>query len=374
MSLSSIFDEGILKAELQRHGIKPLHVYTIWRHVMDHPNAALHQVPGLPGALYPLLRTRFKALTSTLAAHSTSANGTTTKLLLQLQSGQSVETVIMRHHGGAGKYAGGPRPGSDRATLCVSSQVGCKMGCSFCATGTMGFVANLTAGEIVEQYVHASRMSPIRNIVFMGMGEPLNNYNSVVQAVQTLTGRCFGLSPSRITISTVGIVPRILSVAGDLPGVNLALSLHAPTQALRCQIVPASRAFTLDKLMAAVDAYQASSNRTLFIEYVMLQDVNDSSQDARQLGCLLRDRKVVLNLIPYNHTFVVGDYRATPADRVHHFQKIVREEFGIRTTVRQEMGQDIDGACGQLALKKLEASPDMEDIFLDLQRREESRR
>ncbi|KAJ7541788.1 hypothetical protein O6H91_10G076800 [Diphasiastrum complanatum] len=267
-----------------------------------------------------------------------------------LQSGQSVEAVIMRHDSSFGKYAGGPRPKNIRATLCVSSQVGCKMGCTFCATGAMGFKGNLSAGEIVEQLVHASCITPIRNIVFMGMGEPLNNYSAVIQAVRTMTGRCFGLSPNHITVSTVGVVPRILSLAHDLPGIRLAVSVHAPTQELRCQIVPAARAFPLGKLVEALNSYQAISKQTILIEYVMLAGINDTTENAHQLGKLLMKHEVVVNLIPYNPTLAMEGYKASTQENVFLFQKLIREVYGLRTTIRKEMGQDIQGACGQLAL------------------------
>nr|XP_024393400.1 uncharacterized protein LOC112290851 isoform X2 [Physcomitrium patens]XP_024393401.1 uncharacterized protein LOC112290851 isoform X2 [Physcomitrium patens] len=309
-----------------------------------------------------MIKEKFKTLTSQVKDQETSADGTTTKLLIQLQGGQSVEAVIMRHDAGAGKYAGGPRQGGSRATLCVSSQVGCQMGCTFCATGTMGLKGNLSAGEIVEQLVHASQVTPIRNIVFMGMGEPLNNYKSVVEGIQIMTGRCFGLSPSHITVSTVGVIPRILSIANDLPGVNLALSLHAPTQELRCQIVPTAKAYPLHKLMAALNSYQTISRRRVLVEYVMLAGINDSDEVAHQLGTLLKDHNVTLNLIPYNPA-TSSDYKPTSQEDLTRFQKILRGVHGVRTTIRQEMGQDIAGACGQLVISQsVKQSPKLTDI------------
>jgi len=359
---NSVFDVEVLKTELERIGVKALHVYTIWTHVLAHLDTQAHDVPGLPHAAVDMLKEKFRTLTSQVQNQQTSADGSTTKLLIRLQSGQLVEAVIMRHDAGAGKYAGGPRQGGPRATLCVSSQVGCQMGCTFCATGTMGLKGNLSSGEIVEQLVHASQVTLIRNIVFMGMGEPLNNYKAVVEGARIMTGRCFGLSPTHITISTVGVVPRMLSIANDLPGVNLALSLHAPTQELRCQIVPTAKAYPLHKLMDALHSYQTASERSVLIEYVMLAGINDSEEVAHQLGLLLKDCKVVVNLIPYNPA-TTSDFKATSQEDLTTFQKILRGQYGIRTTIRQEMGQDIAGACGQLVVSQsVKQTPKVTDI------------
>lgn len=359
----SVFDAEVLKRELERTGVKALHVFTIWTYVLAHLDTEAHDVPGLPHAAIEMLKEKFKTLTSQVQDQQTSADGTTTKLLIRLQSGQSVEAVIMRHDAGAGKYAGGPRQGGSRATLCVSSQVGCQMGCTFCATGTMGLKGNLSAGEIVEQLVHASQVAPIRNIVFMGMGEPLNNYKAVVEGTRIMTGRCFGLSPTHITISTVGVIPRMLSIADDLPGVNLALSLHAPTQELRCQIVPTAKAYPLNKLITALNTYQTISGRRVLVEYVMLAGINDSEEVAHQLGALLKDHEVTINLIPYNPA-TSSNFKPSSQEDLTSFQKILRGLYGMRTTIRQEMGQDIAGACGQLVIssQSINQVPTVTDI------------
>ncbi|KAH9695173.1 Radical SAM domain-containing protein [Citrus sinensis] len=269
---------------------------------------------------------------------------------MDCQNGGFVEAVIMRYDSSLGKYNGKPRPGGPRSTLCISSQVGCKMGCNFCATGTMGFKSNLSSGEIVEQLVHASRLSNIRNVVFMGMGEPLNNYAALVEAVRIMTGLPFQVSPKRITVSTVGIVHAINKFHSDLPGLNLAVSLHAPVQDVRCQIMPAARAFPLEKLMNALKEYQKNSQQKIFIEYIMLDGVNDEEQHAHQLGKLLETFQVVVNLIPFNPIGSVSQFRTSSDDKVSSFQKILRGSYNIRTTVRKQMGQDISGACGQLVV------------------------
>ena len=226
--------------------------------------------------------------------------------------------------------------GGKRATLCVSSQVGCAMGCTFCATGTMGKLRSLSAAEILEQADFAlavlqsssspspsgsngSSASPpsspssgwrLRNVVMMGMGEPLDAYPAVVAAVRTLTSSArFGLRRSAVTVSTVGVVPRIRTLARDLPGISLALSLHAPTQELRQRIVPSARAWPLAKLLAAVDDYQRESGQRVFVEYVLLRGVNDSVGCGLLLGELLAGRDVVVNLIPWNPVEAVLEKR-----------------------------------------------------------------
>eukprot|EP00250_Pteridium_aquilinum_P010323 c19301_g1_i1 orf=364-1509(-) len=349
----SIFDEKVLRYELDALHVNPLHIDSTWRFILANKGAELYDVPDLPSRACTLFRSKFKSMTSHVQTQQDSTDGRTTKLLITFQGGLSAEAVIIRHDSSAGKYAGGPRSGAFRATLCVSSQVGCKMGCTFCATGTMGFKGNLSSGEIVEQLVHASQVTSIRNVVFMGMGEPMNNYAAVVQAIKTMTGRSFCLSPKHITVSTVGIIPKILSLKVDLPEVSLAISLHAPTQELRSTIVPAARAFPLSKLIAAVDAYLIGSKSKVFIEYVMLATVNDREEHAHQLGKLLQGRRVVINLIPYNPTTVTMQFKASGPIEVLQFQKILKETYGLRTTVRQEMGQDIEGACGQLSVSHL---------------------
>ncbi|KAJ3673966.1 hypothetical protein LUZ60_005958 [Juncus effusus] len=350
MASRSIFDSGALRSEFDKAEISHQFIPVIWKHVLQNPNCDFESVSSLPSAAYPILKSKFRTMTSSVSSAVDSSDRVTTKLLIRLQNGNSVEAVIMRYDTTLGKYDGKQRPGGVRSTLCVSSQVGCKMGCKFCATGTMGFKTNLSSGEIVEQLVHASRFSKIRNIVFMGMGEPLNNYNALVEAVQTMTGPAFQLSPKRITVSTVGIIPGINKFNDDFPNVNLAVSLHAPDQEVRCQIMPAARAFPITKLMDALLAYQNKSNQTVFVEYIMLDGINDQEQHAHQLGKVLEPLKSVVNLIPFNPIGTSSNYQTSSDQNVKKFQKILRGIYNIRTTIRQQMGQDISGACGQLVV------------------------
>jgi adenine C2-methylase RlmN of 23S rRNA A2503 and tRNA A37 len=188
-----IFDQQALPEFLNAHGFKELHALTIWRHLAQNPTHTFRQIPQIPPSLYDLLEEHFAHFTIKLVQKQQSKDGTI-KLLLQLQDGHEIEAVIMKHKG--------------RNTLCVSSQVGCQMACTFCATGTMGIIADLHSGEILEQLAYANNVVPIRNVVFMGMGEPLNNYDAVLNAIRAMSN-VFGLAPKHITLSTVGVIHRI---------------------------------------------------------------------------------------------------------------------------------------------------------------------
>ena len=294
----------------------------------------------------------FCLLTTRIAVEETSGDGSTTKIIVELQDGHRVEAVIIRHL--KGRRAEGKK--GLGATLCISSQVGCKMGCTFCATGTMGELGNLTTGEIVEQVAHAKRIEPrVRNIVFMGMGEPLNNYDAVVDAIrcvsQSENQMGFNIPCPKICVSTVGVIPNIYRFSEDCPTVSMALSLHAPTQEIRKKIVPTATAYPLDELMRCLDDYLAKSEKnSMLVEYCVLKGINDTKECARLLGELLGGKKVVLNFIPYNPTDVIAGHESPEMEDIQAMNTILREEYGMTTTVRQEMGSDIAGACGQLAI------------------------
>ncbi|KZV17786.1 hypothetical protein F511_01595 [Dorcoceras hygrometricum] len=315
MAGRSVFDASAVKSEFEGAGINPNFIPQIWKHLLHNPNCGWDDIPSLPVAAYSLLRSKFKPSTSTLHSAVDSIDGVTTKLLIKLKHGEFVEAVIMRYDTRLGKYAGKPRPGGLRSTLCISSQVGCKMGCNFCATGSMGFKSNLSSGEIVEQLVHASRIAAIRNVVFMGMGEPLNNYSAVIEAIRVMTAPPFQLSPKKITVSTV---------------LGILLSCYEFQQ-------------------------------KIFIEYIMLDGVNDEEQHAHQLGKLLQAFEVVVNLIPFNPIGSLSRYKTSNDEKVTKFQIILRGTYNIRTTVRKQMGQDISGACGQLVvnIRKKRSSREM---------------
>jgi 23S rRNA (adenine2503-C2)-methyltransferase len=271
-----------------------------------------------------------------------SADGTV-KWRLDAGAGQAIETVFI------------PEPG--RGTLCVSSQVGCAMDCSFCATGHQGFNRNLSAAEIIGQVVLARRelgdpqgRSPITNVVFMGMGEPLANFRAVVHACDVLVDDlAFKLSRRRVTVSTSGLVPHIRRLAQE-SRVALAVSLHAADDRLRDELVPINRRHPIAELLEACWEYASATNtHEITFEYVMLDGVNDSLAQARRLAALLRNRPAKVNLIPFN-SFPDTVYRRSPAQAVHEFRAIL-SEAGIVTVTRRTRGDDIDAACGQLAGK-----------------------
>jgi adenine C2-methylase RlmN of 23S rRNA A2503 and tRNA A37 len=312
----------------------------------------LHRCEEIPLWVRNRAPERFCLLTTRIAVEETSGDGSTTKLIVELQDGHRVEAVIIRHL--KGRRAEGKK--GMGATLCISSQVGCKMGCTFCATGTMGELGNLTTGEIVEQVAHARRIEPrVRNIVFMGMGEPLNNYDAVVDAIRCVSQNenqmGFNIPCPKICVSTVGVIPNIYRFSEDCPTVSMALSLHAPTQEIRKKIVPTATAYPLDELMRCLDDYLAKSEKnSMLVEYCVLKGINDTKECARLLGELLGGKKVVLNFIPYNPTDVIAGHERPDMEDIQAMNTILREDYGMTTTVRQEMGSDIAGACGQLAI------------------------
>lgn len=347
-----IFDQVALPAFLAQHNFKEVHALTIWRHLAQNPTHKFSEIKGVPVRLLALLEENFVHFTISKVTEQRSSDGTV-KMLLRLQDGHEIEAVIMKHTG--------------RNTLCVSSQVGCQMGCTFCATGTMGIIADLWSGEILEQLAHANQIAPIRNVVFMGMGEPLNNYDAVLAAIKAMTS-VFGLAPKHITLSTVGVIHRIRQLTKDAPLVRLALSLHAPSQELRSQIVPTSTAYPLDKLMVAIDEHLAiKEGRLVMVEYCMLEGVNDSIETAHTLGKLLQNRSVHVNLIPYNTTEVGAQFRSPSPEQIRAFHAVLRDPYNLKVTIRENHGNDIDGACGQLALKNKQQAANGEHNHKDIE-------
>jgi 23S rRNA (adenine2503-C2)-methyltransferase len=260
------------------------------------------------------------------------------KLVYVLDGGSRISSVLM--------------PDDERITLCVSTQVGCGFACGFCLTGVMGLERNLTAGEIVGQVIAANRLLEegrrATHIVFMGMGEPLANYAALVKAIRILIDPKLGVgySPRRITVSTVGLVPGIDKLGREDLKVNLAISLHATTDDVRGRLMPVNRSFDLAALMGAVKRYPLASRQRVFFEYVMLEDVNDTVDDAQRLVRLLRGVKAKVNLIPFND-WEGARFRRPPLARILAFQSVLLDA-GLTTTVRWSKGEDIGAACGQL--------------------------
>jgi 23S rRNA (adenine2503-C2)-methyltransferase len=259
------------------------------------------------------------------------------KLVLALADGARVQSVLM--------------PDGDRLTLCVSSQVGCGFGCAFCFTGTMGLERNCSAGEIAGQVVAAARvLEPgrrITHVVYMGMGEPLANYQATVKSLRILTDpQGVGLSPRRITVSTVGLVSGIERLAGEQLRVNLAISLHATRNEVRDRIMPVNRGFAIEEVLAACRRFPLPVRQRITFEYVLLDGVNDSAEDARRLARLIAGIRAKINLIPFNDWDGSG-FGRPPLPRILAFQGLLLEQ-GITATVRWSKGEDIGAACGQL--------------------------
>jgi 23S rRNA (adenine2503-C2)-methyltransferase len=285
----------------------------------------------LPARLRTELAARVPFSSLTLVRQAEARDGTV-KALFHTHDGRSVEAVLMRYRDG-------------RRSLCLSSQSGCPLTCSFCATGTMKFGRNLTASEILDQALHFRRMEELDHVVFMGMGEPMMNLDNVLDATRRLPD--VGVTHRRTAISTVGWLPGIERLtASDLP-VRLALSLHAADEALRTQIMPVNARYPLGDVLAACERFHAVKRRQVFVEYVMLKGVNDRYEQAVALAERLDPRIYKVNLIPYNPT---GMYDGSSREAIDAFRAVL-EEHGLRATVRLTRGRDIDAACGQLAAK-----------------------
>jgi 23S rRNA (adenine2503-C2)-methyltransferase len=291
----------------------------------------------LPHDLRAALTARFVVphLAPTLV---TASSDGTRKLLFQLQGHAAIESVLI--------------PDPPRLTLCISSQAGCGMGCAFCATARLGLIRNLSANEIVGQVLAAQAVlqpgERISNLVFMGMGEPLANYDAVVEAIEILTADWgVGLSGRRITVSTVGLVPAMQRLVQDT-AVNLAVSLSATTDAQRAQLMPVNRRYPLETLLAMCRALPIPQRRRITFEYVMLAGINDSIEDAARLVRLLRGIRSKVNLIPFN-PFPGSGFASAPEAAILRFQEHLLAG-GVHATIRQSRGRDIQAACGQLAL------------------------
>ena len=343
-----------LLARFARWEFSPVHVARLWNYLYLGLADSFDAMPELPRKV----RVRLAAETSLgvlpTALETDSRDGFTRKYLLSLADDAKIETVLMRFTG--------------RVTACISSQVGCAMGCVFCATGQMGYTRHLAPGEIVAQAVHVARAlrqktppekchplgdtsgTRLRNVVLMGMGEPLHNYDAVMHAIDILRdSNGLALAGERITVSTVGVVPGILRLARENRPLSLAVSLHAATQEERAALVPVAKKWPLDELMAACRTYSETTGRRIFYEWTLIEGKNDSPDHARAVGKLLRGLPAQVNLIPLNPT---NGYDGAPThtDAAKKFQRILGDEFSLPSTVRQRRGIDIAAGCGQLAV------------------------
>lgn len=331
------WDQAQLVDWLKQRSFPKFRAAQIFRWIYQRRADSFEKMTDLPRELRRVLAESFEIFRSSTAAHQHSSDGTE-KLLLQLSDGGRIECVLLRD---------GPR-----RSICISSQVGCAMGCVFCASGLDGVDRNLTRAEILEQMLKLQQLlepeERLSHIVMMGMGEPLANLPRVLDALEVAKDADLGLgiSPRRITISTVGLPPAIDKLAAADAPYQLAISLHAPNDELRNRLVPVNKNVGIQAILDAADRYFAKTRRRLTFEYVLLGGLNDSHQCARQLVQLLRGRTAMLNVIPYNP--VPGlPYETPAADAVHEFRKTLLDG-GINVMFRQRKGDDIQAACGQL--------------------------
>jgi len=336
-----------LKTFFAAHGEKPFRAVQVVQWIHQRGIADFEAMTDLARQLRGWLLECAEVSTPEVVTEQASADGTR-KWLLRLYDGQCIETVFIPEEG--------------RGTLCVSSQVGCALDCGFCSTARQGFSRNLTAAEIIGQlWVARSRLQPeegksrvVSNVVLMGMGEPLLNFDNVVEAISLmLDDHAYGLSKRRVTVSTAGVVPAIDRLH-DVTDVALALSLHAPDDALRNELVPLNRKYPIKEVIDACRRYIAGRHQRITVEYVLLDGVNDSPEQARTLARLLRDLPCKLNLIPFNPFPGTHLFRSTPG-AVERFREIL-VAAGYTTITRRTRGDDIDAACGQLAGKVADRS------------------
>ncbi|MGB9695279.1 MAG: 23S rRNA (adenine(2503)-C(2))-methyltransferase RlmN [Caldisericaceae bacterium] len=321
-------------------GEKAFRAREIFNAVYKEKLSSFSEISTLPKALRAHLQNEFY-IYAFEATDTINSDDGTTKYLFKLQDASLIETVLIREKN---KF------GNKRNTICLSSQVGCSLGCKFCATGKMGLLRNLAAGEILEEFLLVDNVNPINNIVFMGMGEPLLNYDNLKKSINIITdkyGRAFG--KRKITISTSGVVEKIYQLSDELGQVNLAISLHSANQAKRNEIMPGLKENTLIKLESAINYYFSKTKNTVTLEYLLIKDFNDSIADAKELVRFvskLKSSKV--NLIHYNK---VPFANFEPSPREIEFQSFLLSK-NIRATLRKSKGTEISAACGQLATRK----------------------
>lgn len=333
--------DGQLAEAAERHGLPGYRVKQVRRWLFEGRAQDWDAMSDLPRALRDKLAEELPLWSSTVARHTTADDGTE-KLLLALQDGGRIECVLLREN---------VRRGGKRRTFCISTQVGCGMGCVFCASGLDGVDRNLTRGEIVEQILRLQhRLSDderLSHLVVMGMGEPLANLDALLAALDEVSrDDGLGVSPRRITISTVGLPAAIRRLAESDSRYRLAISLHAPNDTLRDQIVPVNKKIGVQEIFDAADAFYAASGRRLTFEYVLLAGLNDRPEHARELVELLRPREALLNVIPYNP--VAGLPYETPTLDAQQTFRTILERGGVPIRFRHRKGDKINAACGQL--------------------------
>lgn len=334
-----------IQAELGKHNLPAFRGKQLFRHVHKNGLTDFNKMTDLSKEIRAHLEENYFITKCEVLTQKKS--GSAVKYLLRFPDGETVETVLMLYEDRDEQR--------ERRTLCISTQVGCAMGCVFCATGISQFARQLTTGEIIAQVWAANHLLDPRhvtNVVLMGMGEPLANYKAVVKAIRLLNSEeGLNIGIRRITLSTSGLAPQIRRLATEGLGIVLAISLHAPNDELRSQLMPVNIAYPLAELLSAVDEYIATTGRRVTFEYILLKDINDGPEHARQLCKLVKRKLINVNLIPYNEVSEAAYSRSTP-ERVALFRNILTGE-GVDAVIREEMGGEIDAACGQLRRRNL---------------------
>ena len=334
--------ETELKAHIEKMGEKSFRASQIINWIYEKGAKNWDEMTDLPKAFRQKLSEYFQLFSLKLVKTEDSVDRETTKFLWQLSDGKFVESVLIRAPG--------------RRTVCVSSQVGCPARCAFCASGKKGLLRNLSSAEIVEQVVHIDRFlkekqERVCHVVFMGMGEPFENYENVIKTIHLLNSpKGLNISQRRMTVSTVGLVEQIKRFAEEDLSVNLVLSLHAPNQRIRQKIIPYARKYAIEDLLSAMLFFAQKTRRDITYEYTLLADINDQKEHAEELAILVKGHPCTVNLIPYNP--IEGLLlKRPPSEAIELFREILLDA-GINTTWRYTKGKDIAAACGQLALKE----------------------
>ncbi len=339
-----------LKLGFKSAGIREYRADQLWQSIYVDLSSSFNEIATLPLEAIKYLNRNHTFSPLKLVVKKKSKDKSTDKYLWKLNDNNLIETVLMRYDEDGHRRR--------RRTVCISSQVGCALDCKFCATGQQGFTRQLTVGEIVSQVIEIKKDLIIEegrsfnnennlNIVFMGMGEPLANYSRTLEAVKRLNDqKGLNIGARNITISTVGLVPKILDLAKEKIQVNLAVSIHAPDDETRSQTVPINNTYPIGDLIEACKKYIEITNRKVFFEYVLLHGQNDSKPHAEKLGKLLKPLLCHLNLIPVNPT-LKSDYKRSNSDKINAFREII-SKYNIPSTIRMEKGIDINAGCGQL--------------------------
>lgn len=334
---------GDLRSRLTENGIPSYRANQVFKDLFEKGIDTYEGMKTLPANVKEFLNQNVPILSIDPIRESKSSDGATHKILFELSDGNSIEAVLMKF-------------GDGRNTVCVSSQVGCMMNCKFCATGTLSFKKNLTYEEIADQVLYFSIIlnktdERVNHVVYMGMGEPFLNYDEMAKSIDMLRdSKALNLGSRSITVSTCGIVPKIIEFTDQFKQVNLAVSLHAPSDKVRNKIMPISKKYPLEKLMEACENYTEVTHRRITFEYVMLDGINDTEKHAYELASLLRGMLCLVNIIPYNETSI-KNMKGSGKRKIDKFKNILDVNH-IQVTVRVSLGQDIDAACGQLARKK----------------------